>query len=110
MHITAEEAVSLLNSWSSEQTVLRVCFSKPGANTEAHGRITGVSGKTVMMDSDSGKMEISLYDAEFNGDSRAPAGSSHGAYLICEFRNDDRWAFYAPRQSNAKNPIIERRT
>lgn len=109
MNITAEEAIALLKSWASEQIVVRVCFSKPGAKREAHGRITEINGKIVKLESDSGSMEISLYDAEFNGDRRASANSPHGAYLICDFRNDDRWAFYASRQSKAGNPNVERR-
>jgi hypothetical protein len=103
MHRDIAEAITLLESWAADQTTLRVCVSKPGTSTEAHGRIIAIKEKTVMLDTDSGVMEISLFDPEFNGDRRASTGSSHGAYLICEFRDDDRWPFYAPRHSNAEN-------
>jgi hypothetical protein len=110
VHIDVAEAITLLEGWAADKTTLRVCFSRPGTSREANGHITGIKGKTVKLDTDSGAMEISLYDAEFNGDRRAPANSPYGAYLICDFRNDNRWTFYAPRPPSIEKPAIERRT
>ena len=39
---------------------------------------------------------MDLSGADFNGDRRSPPNANHGAYLVCEFRNEDRWSFYAP--------------
>jgi hypothetical protein len=106
MNISDEEALSLLNSWFLEKTTLRACFSKPGATKEVHGLITDIAGTTIKVDTEPEEIEINLDGAEFNGDKRAPASAPHSAYLICEFRNDDRWTFYAPRPSDTDIPAL----
>lgn len=110
MHITPDEAISILKGWVADKTVLRVCLSRPGASREIHGCISEIKGKTIKIGNASETIEINLYDAEFNGDRRAAANSPYGPYLVCEFRNDDRWAFYAPRKANSETPSVERRS
>jgi hypothetical protein len=97
MHITREEAASLFESWVAEQTVLRVCFSRPGGNRELQARIISISGRMVKIESGSEQIDIDLSGAYFNGDRKASDKSLYGAYLVCESPNDDRWTFYAPR-------------
>ena len=61
-----------------------------------------INGSVINFDAGGEEIEIDLDGAEFNGDRRSPPNSSHGAYLICEYRNGDRFSFYAPRLLHRK--------
>ena len=111
MHITMDEAISLLDTWREENVPLIVYFSRPGASEpgpKLDARVTEIRGATVKFASGSQEIDVDLSGAEFNGDRRGPLSGDHGAYLICEFRNDDRWSFYAPR-IHSSIPETERR-
>jgi hypothetical protein len=56
----------------------------------------GINGAVINFEADGEKIAIDLDGAEFNGDRRPPPNPSHGGYLICEYRNGDRFSFYAP--------------
>lgn len=100
MHITLDEGISLLENWKSTETVLQIYFSRPGAGRrELQAKIRTLRGSVVELDSSSDPAEVDLTGAELNGDMRTPLHSTHGAYLVCEYRNGDRWSFYAPRVS-----------
>jgi hypothetical protein len=107
MHLTVEEALSLLKSWESDQTVLRIHFSGSKSSREVQASIRLV-GARVRLLAGAEEVDIDLADAEFNGDRRSPPNASHGAYLICEFKSDDRLSLYAPR-IKAIPPEVDRR-
>jgi hypothetical protein len=108
MYLTLEEAISLLKSWESEQTVLRIHFSGSKTSREVHGsvRVGASAGLRILTESE--EIDIDLSGADFNGDRRSPPNASHGAYLVCEFKNDDRLSLYAPRPKPSP-PQTERR-
>jgi len=97
MNLTREEAFSLLNNWKSEQTVLRAHFSRSRITRDVQGSIQVMSATGLKLLVGAEEIEFDLWDASFNGDRRGPPNAPHGAYLICEFKNDDRVSFYAPR-------------
>lgn len=96
MNITAEEAFALLNLWKEQGTVLRVHFSGRGRKSQELQAKIILSGSIINVTAPSGDIPVDLARADFNGDRRASPNAGYGAYLICEFRNDDRVAFYAP--------------
>ena len=100
MNISAEEATSLLDSWKNEMTPLKIHSSLSGVRQDLQGVIQDLKGQIVVISSDSGKLQVDLEEAEFNGDKSAPASSNYGAYLICEFRNGDRCSFHALRSAH----------
>ena len=112
MHIALDEAISLLDSWKATGTVLRVhLFRRAGHSREVRATVKDINGSVINFDADGEKIAIDLGGAEFNGDRRAPPNSSHGAYLVCEYRNGDRFSFYAPRpaQQETGRQSTERR-
>jgi hypothetical protein len=104
MNITLDEAVSLLDTWKTAGTVLRVHLSRAGNSRELQAAIKDIKGVIVTVSASGGaeEMEIDLTGAEFNGDRRLAPNSSQGAYLVCEYRNGDRFSFYAPRPVQLK--------
>jgi len=111
MHITLEEAISLLDNWKQTGTLLRVCSSRSGDLWELQATIKSVKDGVAELTAGSDEMKIDLHGAEFNGDRRESARSDYGAYLVCEYRNGDRYSFYAPRtkESERTNQSTERR-
>jgi hypothetical protein len=99
MNITFDEAVSLLDTWKTAGTVLRVHLSRAGNSRELQATIKDIQGAIVRVSASVGgeETEVDLTGAEFNGDRRLAPNSSQGAYLVCEYRNGDRFSFYAPR-------------
>jgi hypothetical protein len=99
VNISVDEALSLLNFWKAEKTVLRVQVSTGGNTRDLEAKISRADtvGTSLKLEAGSQVIEVDLSRAELGGDRRGPRNSQHGAYLVCEFRNDDRWAFYAPR-------------
>jgi hypothetical protein len=111
MHITLDEAVSLLDSWKTTGTVLRVHLFRAGQSREVHATVKGTNGAVLNLDANGEEIVIDLDGAEFNGDRRSAPYSNHGAYLVCEYRNGDRLSFYAQRaaQQETKQSIERRR-
>jgi hypothetical protein len=111
MHITIEEAISLLDVWRTQETVLDIHFSCAGNRRELHETVVGIKGGVVNLSGAEGATRLDLTGAEFNGDRRCPPNSNHGAYLVCEYANGDRWSFYAPRPFDfePRIPPVERR-
>src|SRR5208283_4028780 len=111
MHITLGEAISLLDSWKATGTVLRVRLFRAGQGRELQAKVKDISSAVVNFDAGGEEIAIDLDGAEFNGDRRAPPNSNHGAYLICEYRNGDRFSFYAsrPTQQEIGHRSTERR-
>ena len=97
MNISGEEAMSLLDSWKNGLTPLKIHSSRSGVRQDLEGVIQDLGRTIVVISSDSGKLQVDLEGAEFNGDKSAPASSSYSAYLICEFRNGDRCSFHTLR-------------
>jgi hypothetical protein len=97
MHIELNEAISLLDSWKATGTVLRVHLSRAGHSREIQATVKGINGMVTNVDANGEEIPINLDGAEFNGDRRSSPNSSYGAYLTCEYRNGDRFSFYAPR-------------
>jgi hypothetical protein len=91
MHISSEEAFSLLKSWRNGRTALRVHL--PGQTQPVNSTIREIEGTVVRLGSDPETLQIDLHGADFNGDARKEH-SSRGAYLVCEFRSGDRCSFY----------------
>jgi hypothetical protein len=102
MNLRLEEAISLFETWRSEQTELDVHFSTRKENKELRARVKSVAGTAIMLAGETEDVEVQLEGADFNGDRGAPLNAKHGSYLVCEFRNDDRWAFYAPAKPKGK--------
>ena len=111
MHIELNEAISLLDSWKATGTVLRVHSFRAGQSRELQAKVNDINEAIINVDADGEAIAIDLDGAEFNGDRRPPPNSSHGAYLICEYRNGDRLSLYAPRpaQEEARHQSTERR-
>jgi hypothetical protein len=104
MHITLEEAISLLDNWKQMGTLLRVRCSSPGDLRELQATVESVKDGVAELGSGSEEIKIDLHGAEFNGDRRESARSDYGAYLVCEYRNGDRYSFYAPRTKESERP------
>jgi hypothetical protein len=96
MHITLDEAVSLLDSWKATGTVLRMHLFGTGQSRELQAKVKDIKGALINFNANGEEIAIDLDGAHFNGDRRSSSNSSHGAYLICEYRNGDRFSFYAP--------------
>jgi|HubBroStandDraft_6_1064221.scaffolds.fasta_scaffold1681884_2 hypothetical protein len=97
MHLTVPEALALLQRWRSDQVELEVTGSNANEKTTGLAKIEAVMGASVVLATSAGLLTIDLTGADFNGGQSMPAESRHAAYLVCEFKNDDRWAFYALR-------------
>jgi hypothetical protein len=91
MHISPEEAFSILESWRNGRISLRVHL--PGQAQPVNSTIREIDGTVVHLGSDPGTLQVDLHGADFNGDARKEY-SSRGAYLVCEFRSGDRYSFY----------------
>jgi hypothetical protein len=111
MHIELNEAISLLDSWKATGTVLRVHLSRAGQSRELQAKVKDINGALINFDADGEEIAINLNGAEFNGDRRSSPNSSYGAYLTSEYRNGDRFSFYAPRptQNETNHQPTERR-
>jgi len=99
MHISIEEAVRLLQRWQSQVTPLRVHL--PGRQTPVSGTVESLTGTVLRLGSNPESFQLDLQGAEFNGDDRA--GTSQGAYLVCEFRSGDRCSLYAQEPQSGKH-------
>ena len=112
MHITLDEAKSLLDSWKATGTVLKVYLPRAGRSQELQATVANISGAIVGIDASGDKIELDLTGAEFNGDRRSAPNSNQGAYLVCEYRNGDRYSFYAPRPAGpeTEKPSTDRRS
>src|ERR1700730_9487374 len=97
MHVSLDEAMSLLNTWSTEGVSLQVHSSRSGLREDLRGAIRALRGTIVEIISDSKELQIDLQGADFNGDKSPPPGSQYAGYLVCEFRNGDRCSFYVLR-------------
>ena len=99
MHITINEAIAILDSWTTGETLLDVHVSRVGHGQRFQATVVGISGTVVCLSADGneGETELDLTGASFNGDRRASPNSIYGAYLVCEHGNGDFWSFYAPR-------------
>jgi hypothetical protein len=98
MNINRQEAIAILEMWKTARTVLQLSVSRSGTNEKLTVRVHAIQKEVVTLHFGEATMQISLLAADFNGDRRgSPPRSSHGAYLVCEYQNGDRYAFYAPR-------------
>lgn len=97
MHVSQEEAIFMLDMWCKAKTLLRVFFSRPGADRQLQATINELTASAVKLVSVSDTLHVELEGAEFNGDQNSSASSDYQAYLVCEFRNGDRCCFYVPR-------------
>jgi hypothetical protein len=97
MNISLEEAISLLDGWRNAGTEVRLHLSTQKGNREVRAVITSLTGTEVGIVADTEILTLDLKGAEFNGDRRSSPHSNQGPYLVCEFRNDDRWSFRAPQ-------------
>jgi hypothetical protein len=91
MHISSDEALSLLESWRDGRVSLRVHM--PGQTQPAEATIREIDGTVVRLGSDPATLQFDLHGADFNGDARKEY-SGRGAYLVCEFPSGDRYSFY----------------
>jgi hypothetical protein len=91
MHISPKEAFSVLEDWRNRRIALRVHL--PGQAQPVNSTIREIEGAVVRLGSDPETLQIDLHGADFNGDARTEY-SGHGAYLVCEFRNGNRYSFY----------------
>jgi hypothetical protein len=96
MNISLEEAISLLEGWLKTGTELRLHLATQKGSREVRAVITSVTGTKVGIVADTEILTLDLQGAEFNGDRRSYQQTNQVAYLVCEFRNDDRWSFRAP--------------
>lgn len=102
MHLSQEEAVSLLSAWKQAGTPLRVFFSRHGSDQMFQATIREVTALAVKLASASETFNIELLGAEFNGDPNASASSEYEAYLVCELRGGERCYFYVLRTKTSK--------
>src|ERR1700693_782431 len=111
MHIALDEAIVILESWKTGETLLDVHVSIAGHGRKFQATIISIRGEVVSLSGSEGETEVDLAEATFNGDRRASANSHYGAYLVCEYGNGDFWSFYAPRRLGTESsiPSIERR-
>jgi hypothetical protein len=111
MHITLDEAIVILESWKTGETLLDVHVSIAGHGRKFQATVISIRGEVVSLSGTEGETEVDLAGATFNGDRRASPNSHYGAYLICEYGNGDFWSFYAPRRLGIESstPSIERR-
>ena len=79
MHLSREEAISILETWKSDATSLRVYFSRSGANREFHASIRTITISAIELDAGSEVLHVDLEGAEFNGDKNAAASSDYRA-------------------------------
>jgi len=84
------------DSWKTTVTTLRIHLFRSGQSRELQAKVKDINGTVISFDTNGEDIATDLDGAEFNGDRRSPPNSSHGAYLICEYRNGDRFSFYAP--------------
>jgi hypothetical protein len=111
MHISLEEAIAFFESWRATSTVLKVYAPSTGKSRELQGTVSSVKGPRIEIADGENKLEVNLADADFNGDRRAAPNAKHGAYLVCEYRNGDRWSFYSPLPAKQEvPPSPDRRT
>jgi hypothetical protein len=96
MNISLEEAISLLEAWRKAGTEVGLHLSTQKGNREVHAVITSLAGTKVNIVAGTEILTLDLKEAEFNGDRRSSPHTNQGPYLVCEFRNDDRWSFRAP--------------
>ena len=80
MHITLEEAISLLDNWKLMGTLLRVRCSRPDGLRELKATVKSIKDGVAELSAISEEMKIDLHGAEFNGDRRESARSDYGAY------------------------------
>jgi hypothetical protein len=97
MHLSQEDAISILESWRQEGTSLRIYFSQSGANRDFQASIGALTISAMELVSTFEILHVELDGAEFNGGKDAAASSNYSAYLVCECRNGDRCYFYVPR-------------
>src|ERR1700675_1210267 len=111
MHITSDEAIAILDSWKTGETLLDVHVSRVGHGQRFQATVVGISGTVVRLGGNGGETELDLTGASFNGDRRVSPNSIYGAYLVCEFGNGDFWSFYGPRPLSIETriPPSERR-
>ena len=100
MNISLEEAISLLEGWQKAGTEVRLHLSTQKGNRELRAVVTSLAGTKVNLVAETEVLTLDLNGAEFNGDRRSTPHTNQGPYLICEFRNDDRWSFRAPQTAN----------
>src|ERR1700691_173598 len=109
MHISLEEAISMFNSWKAAGTVLQASSSVIGPNRQLQATVIGIRGTVIDISDGEKETEVNLADAEFNGDRRSAPNAKHGAYLVCEYRNGDRWSFYSPHAAQPEVPAASER-
>jgi hypothetical protein len=95
MNISPEEALALLERWRQAHTLLRIHL--PGRQQPIQATIGAIAGSVITVISSPESLQIDLEGSVFNGDGRPEISSN--AYLTCEFRNGDRYSFYAPRSA-----------
>lgn len=97
MNISSQEAVSLLEAWKNAGITLRVHI----AGKELQATVGAITGTVIRLITDSGDLDVDVHGADFNGD-KGKGSSNAGGYLVCEFRNDDRYSFYVSRSSDTR--------
>jgi len=97
MNISLEEAIGLLEGWRKAGTEVRLHVSTQKGSREVRAVITSLTGTKVGIVADTEILTLDLKGGEFNGDRRSSPITNQGPYLVCEFRNDDRWSFRAPQ-------------
>lgn len=90
MHIRQDEALALLSKWEDGKTLLQLNISRLGVLRELRGCTIGkLEGTAIEIIKGEAALKIDVQGAEFNG------GDSPRAYLVCEFRDGDRYSFAA---------------
>ena len=110
MHISLDEAISLLDEWKNWRTPLRVRISQAGDIREMEAVVVAVAGGLIGLSAGERETELVLIGAEFNGDRRSGPDERRGAYLVCEFPNGDRWSFQAPARPKSSSGTERRAT
>jgi len=88
MHIRQDEALALLSKWEDRKTALQLKISHLGVLRELRGCTIGkLEGTAVEVVEGEVALKLDVQGAEFNG------GDSPRPYLVCEFRNGDRYSF-----------------
>jgi hypothetical protein len=88
MHIRHDEALVLLTNWRNRKTPLNLNTSRSGLRQQLRGWMIGSLADTVVeVVQGELKLTLDVRGAEFNG------GDSPRGYLVCEFRDGDRYSF-----------------
>ena len=66
MHITIDEAIAILDSWKTAETLLDVHVSGAGQGRKLHVAVIGISGTVVSLAGNEGETKLDLAGATLN--------------------------------------------